>query len=357
MLNSRFRALAAVMAFATAALAGCGGGGDGGDGNASVRLVNATLTHASLDLLANSATIVTGTATDTASELRQRRRRQPVAAGQRRHHRRRPGDHRADGHRRPEVRAPRLRERRRGAHRRHLRGHHAAGLRHGDRARLQCRDRCRLDRRLRHRSGRRHHDPVVADLHLHRLDARCRRATSSRSAPGTYRIRVTGAGNPSDLRLDIPSRPGQPAGATVILTPTAGGTLANGSVLIEDGRLHRHPQHQRPRAPGRRGHRRRLGLGRGRAASPIAHQRRRAGGRHLRQRAFGQRRSTSRSTAPRSLRRPRRPPPAAIRTLMVYGNAASPDRDPDRRRQPPADGRPTTTSCAWSTASPARPCR
>ena len=47
----------------------------------------------------------------------------------------------------------------------------------------------------------------------------------------------------------------------MILTPTAGGTLANGSVLVEDGLLHRHPQHQRPGAPARRGHERRLGLG------------------------------------------------------------------------------------------------
>ncbi len=55
-------------------------------------------------------------------------------------------------------------------------------------------------------------------------------------AGATYRVRVTGAGNPSDLRLDIPSVTllSQRV-ATVILTPTAGGTLANGSVLIEDG--------------------------------------------------------------------------------------------------------------------------
>ena len=68
MLNSRFRALAAVMAFATAALAGCGGD-SGGGGSASVRLVNATLTHASIDLLANGDSVVTGTAKDTVSEF------------------------------------------------------------------------------------------------------------------------------------------------------------------------------------------------------------------------------------------------------------------------------------------------
>ena len=38
--------------------------------------------------------------------------------------------------------------------------------------------------------------------------------------PGTYRIRVTGAGNPSDLRLDIPSVVlANQQVATVILTP------------------------------------------------------------------------------------------------------------------------------------------
>ena len=67
MFNSRFRALAAVMAFAAAALVGCGGGGGSDDDSASVRLVNATLTHASINLLSNSTLIITGTATDTAS--------------------------------------------------------------------------------------------------------------------------------------------------------------------------------------------------------------------------------------------------------------------------------------------------
>ena len=54
--------------------------------------------------------------------------------------------------------------------------------------------------------------------------------------PGTFRIRVTGSGNPSDLRLDIASvvLTSQEI-ATVILTPTAGGTLANGAVLQQQG--------------------------------------------------------------------------------------------------------------------------
>ncbi|MDQ6685819.1 MAG: DUF4397 domain-containing protein [Pseudomonadota bacterium] len=55
-------------------------------------------------------------------------------------------------------------------------------------------------------------------------------------APGTFRIRVTGQGNTSDLRLDIPAvtLTSQQL-ATVILTPTIGGTLINGGVLTQQG--------------------------------------------------------------------------------------------------------------------------
>ena len=55
-------------------------------------------------------------------------------------------------------------------------------------------------------------------------------------APGTYRLVVTGAGNKADVRLDIPSFDiASQQNATVLLTPTTGGTLANGAVLIEQG--------------------------------------------------------------------------------------------------------------------------
>jgi hypothetical protein len=74
------------MAFAAAALAGCGSSGS--SNNASVRLVNATLTHASI-ICWPIRTHRQRHAVDTRERLRRRRRRQPVAAGQRRHHRRR----------------------------------------------------------------------------------------------------------------------------------------------------------------------------------------------------------------------------------------------------------------------------
>ena len=58
---------AIVVACAALALSACGGGGGGSSGNASVRLVNATATRASLDLLANGASAVAAVPADTVS--------------------------------------------------------------------------------------------------------------------------------------------------------------------------------------------------------------------------------------------------------------------------------------------------
>jgi hypothetical protein len=55
-----------ILVLAGAVLAGCGSGG-GSSGNASLRLANATLTHSSLDLLINSSSAVTGVAADAVS--------------------------------------------------------------------------------------------------------------------------------------------------------------------------------------------------------------------------------------------------------------------------------------------------
>lgn len=55
-------------------------------------------------------------------------------------------------------------------------------------------------------------------------------------APATYRIRVTGAGNVGDLRLDVPSVAiGNQQLVTVVVTPTIGGTLVNGATLVQQG--------------------------------------------------------------------------------------------------------------------------
>jgi len=55
------------MAAAGVLLSGCGGSGNDSSGNASLRVVNATLTHASIDLLVNSAVTAPATAADAAS--------------------------------------------------------------------------------------------------------------------------------------------------------------------------------------------------------------------------------------------------------------------------------------------------
>ncbi len=55
-------------------------------------------------------------------------------------------------------------------------------------------------------------------------------------APGTYRVRVTAADNKTDLRLDMPSVTlADQAVATVVLTPSAGANLVNGGLLIQQG--------------------------------------------------------------------------------------------------------------------------
>jgi Domain of unknown function (DUF4397) len=52
-------------------------------------------------------------------------------------------------------------------------------------------------------------------------------------SPGTYRVRVTGYGNKSDLRLDMPITIAAQQIGTVLLSPASGGSLLNGSLLIQ----------------------------------------------------------------------------------------------------------------------------
>ncbi len=53
-------------------------------------------------------------------------------------------------------------------------------------------------------------------------------------SPGSYRVRVTAAGNKSDVRADIPAFTiASQQIATVALTPASGGALINGSTLIQ----------------------------------------------------------------------------------------------------------------------------
>ena len=234
MFNSRFRALAAVMAFAAAALAGCGGGGGGDDGSASVRLVNATLSHASLNLLANSTTIVTGTAIDTASAYTGVDDGSPSLqvndAGT--------GAVLA-------VTAPTISKGQKFA----LVAYESGGA---VRTAVISEDTTEpasgtaIVRVFNAATDAGSVDVYVTDpaVDITTLSAPTFSFTSSTSVqasnflsfgPGTYRVRVTGQGNPADVRLDIPSVVlASQQVATVILTPTTGGTLANGSVLIQD---------------------------------------------------------------------------------------------------------------------------
>ena len=233
MFNSRFRALAAVMAFATAALAACGGGSNDDD-EASIRLVNGTLTHASLNLLANSETIVTGTALDTASGY------VGVPDGS-------PSLQVNDATTGAvlAVSAPTIT----GGQKLALLAYESGGAVRTAviaedteppasgtailRAFNAATDAGSVDVYIT--------DPAVDITTLASPTFTFTASTSVQASnfvsfgPGTYRVRVTGAGNTSDLRLDIPAvvLANQQIG-TVILTPTAGGTLANGSVLIQD---------------------------------------------------------------------------------------------------------------------------
>jgi len=238
-LNSRFRALAAVMAFATAALAGCGSSGSS-DKNGSVRLVNATLTHASINLLENGDPIVTGTAKDTASDY------VDVDSGS-------PSLQINDATTGAvlSVTAPTVAEDQKFA----LVAYESGGavrtsvITEGTtvppantaiiRVFNAATDAGSIDVYIT--------DPSVDITTLSSPTFTFTASTSVQAsnflsfgapspAGATYRVRVTGTGNPSDLRLDIPSVTLlSERVATVILTPTAGGTLANGSVLIEDG--------------------------------------------------------------------------------------------------------------------------
>ncbi len=232
MRNFRIR-VGFIVAFAAAALVACGGGGS--SSSANVRLVNATLTHASLNLLANATSVVTATAVDTASAYVGVPTGSPalqindatsgavlattaptIASGQ----------HFAvvayesGGIVRTAVVAEDTVAPTTGT----------AELRVFDTAT----DSGAIDVYVT--------DPAVDITTLSSPTFSFAASTSVQAtgflsfSPGTYRVRITGAGNPADLRLDIPSVVLANLDiATVILTPTTGGTLANGAVLMQQG--------------------------------------------------------------------------------------------------------------------------
>jgi len=226
--------LGAALAGATLLLAGCGGGG-GSSGTASVRLVDATPTHASLTMLVNGAAGVAATATDSASAYI------GVGAGG-------PTLQVNDGATGTALATlvPTLGQ---GAHYAIL-AYDAGGsvrtavigedavtpaagtvaLRVFDAAT----DAGALDVYVT--------DPAVDITTLSSPSVTFAASTTLQTstfisiAPGTYRIRITGGGNPNDLRLDVPSVTfTSQEVASLLLTPTAGGSLVNGAVLAQQG--------------------------------------------------------------------------------------------------------------------------
>lgn len=226
--------VAVAMGLATALLGACGGNSNS-NSSASIRVVNATLTHPTLTLLANSNALVPATASDTASPY------SSVDSGG-------PTLQLNDGATGTALStlSPTLGG---GSHYTLLAYENGGAVRTalisedtaapssstaGLRVFNAATDAGALDVYVT--------DPAVdlATLSSPTFIFSSSNATVGSSflsfAPGTYRIRVTGSGNTSDVRLDIPSitLAGQQV-ATAILTPTTGGILANGSFLIQQG--------------------------------------------------------------------------------------------------------------------------
>ena len=221
---------------AVAALAGCGGGGSDSSSNASLRIANATLTHASLDLLVNGVSVSAATATtDTVGTYASPSSGSvtlqlndsgaataltttvPTLTG---------GNHytlvayESGG----AVKTAILNEDNvlPAAGTAQLRVYNAAL------------DAGRIDVYIT--------APTVDLTTVSSPTATFATTTANAStalltySPGTYRVRITAAGNKADLRADIPSVVvASQQIATVVLTPAAGGALINGSTLVQQG--------------------------------------------------------------------------------------------------------------------------
>jgi uncharacterized protein DUF4397 len=229
-LNFRVR-LGTLVACAAFALAACGGGG-GSSGSANVRLVNATSTHASLNLLSNGNTAVSGAAQDTVSSYA------GVDAGSPTLQINDATSGSALATLAPSVSKDAhyvvIAYESSGALRTTVIAEDTAAPSAGT-ASLRLFDAAT--------------DAGAVDVYITDPSADLTASSPSFSfgssvalqasaflsfAPGTYRIRVTGAGNTADLRLDMPSVAlTDQEIANVLLTPTSGGTLVNGAVLSQ----------------------------------------------------------------------------------------------------------------------------
>ena len=217
------------------ALSGCGGGGSNSSSNVSLRVANATLTHPSLDLFINGTNTVKATATDTVSAYATPGNGSvtlqvndagvatalatsvPTLTG---------GNHytllayESGGAVRTAV----------------LNEDFAAPASGSAQIRIYnaALDAGRLDVYIT--------DPTT-DLATVATPTTGFTTTTANSAtalitysPGTYRVRVTAAGNKADLRADIPAVViASQQVATVVLTSSAGGALINGATVIQQG--------------------------------------------------------------------------------------------------------------------------
>lgn len=231
MLKFRFSLGPVLALFCAVGVAACGGNNNS-SGNASVRLVNATLTHSSLSLLANSTAVGTATATDSVSDYA------GVAAGSPTLQVNDAVTASALATLSPSV----------GANAHYvLVAYENGGI---VRTTVIAEDvAAPVAGTASLRVFNAATDAGAIDVYVTDPAADITASSPSFSfgsstvlqsssflsiTPGTYRIRVTGVGNSADLRLDIPSivLTAQSVDA-VILTPTTGGALVNGAFLVQ----------------------------------------------------------------------------------------------------------------------------
>lgn len=230
---TKFRLWVALgMASVIASVAGCGGSGSSTSGSPSLRVINATLTHPSIDLLVNSTVSISGTAKDAISAY------VTPAAGSTAVQVNDAGSSTALVTVLPNLVA----------------GNHYSLLVYESGGAVQtvlltedyatptastaqlrvydaANDAGRLDVYI-----------TAPSVDLATLSSPTSTLTAGSAtdaltySPGTYRIRVTGRGNVADLRLDIPAVTlANQQFATVVLTPASGGVLLDGAALIQQG--------------------------------------------------------------------------------------------------------------------------
>ena len=217
--------------FSTLLLAGCGSG-NSASGSTSVRLVNATLTHASLNLVADGSIAIPATATDSASTYATLNAGSPALQV----------DDAASSAILSTL-APSLSN---DAHYTLL-AYEVGGLVRTSlfadstsqpstgTSLLRVFDAATEAGAIDVYISAAATSPTTPTLTLAAATA-VQTTTALSLLPGAYHVRITGAGNSGDVRLDIPSVTlADQQVATLLLTPTIGGTLVNGAVAVEQG--------------------------------------------------------------------------------------------------------------------------